>query len=196
MHLTPQVGSLQELAARIEKGDAGAEEDFFRLFEGRVRAFAIANSGDRDLADDLVQEALWAVIRALRNGQVRQPDQLTSFIFGTARNLLNDRLRSRGREKLDQLSQQPDIARADVEQRRFERHHAACQAIRMLEPHERAVLLLTLVDGLGAEEVAARLGITPESVRQRKSRAIRKLSGILAASSQNPAPRLLRSIDM
>jgi RNA polymerase sigma-70 factor (ECF subfamily) len=195
MASSPQGGNLEDLAIRIQAGDSAAEEEFFRKFEPRVRSFVIANSGDPDLAEELVQDVIWAVIRALRRGQVRQADLLPSFLFGTARNLLNDRLRTRSREKLDQLSAELEISHPALEQREFERNHAAQQAIRTLEPHERVVLLLSLVDGLSADEVAARLGITPESVRQRKSRAIRKLTEMLARQSQESRPRLLRSMD-
>jgi RNA polymerase sigma-70 factor (ECF subfamily) len=195
MASAPQGTNLEDLAIRIHAGDGAAEEDFFRKVEQRVRAFVVANSGDRDLAEELVQDVIWAVIRALRKGQVRQTDQIPAFLFSTARNLLHDKLRTRSREKLDQLSPDVEISRPAMEQREFERSHAARQAIYMLDPHERVVLLLSLVDGLSADEVAVRLRITPESVRQRKSRGIRKLAEILAKQSQTLRPGLLRSMD-
>lgn len=195
MGSSPQAANLSGLAIRVQAGDVAAEDELFREFEGRVRAYGIVNSGDSYLAEELVQEVLWAVIRALRKGQLRQTDQLSSFVFGTARNLLNDRARLRAREKLDQLSLHSEIAQPASEQEVFERKLAAEQAIRTLEPHERAVLLLGTVDGLGPEEIASRLGISPESVRQRKSRAIRKLTEILARQSQKLSPGLLRSMD-
>jgi len=86
----PQTGNFTDLAIRVHAGDPAAEDELFRTFEGRVRAYGVVNSGDLYLAEELVQEVLWAVIRALRKGQVRQPDQLSSFVFGTARNLLHD----------------------------------------------------------------------------------------------------------
>ncbi|HWD00725.1 MAG TPA: sigma-70 family RNA polymerase sigma factor [Candidatus Sulfopaludibacter sp.] len=195
MELVPHSGSLENLAVRIQSGDVAAEDELFRKFEGRVRAFCLVNSGDSYLAEELVQDVLWAVIRALRKGQVRNTDQVPAFVFGTARNLLNDRIRSRSREKLDQLSLQMDFPQPVLEQHVFERRHAAEQAIRTLEPHERVVLLLSLVEGLGLDEIAVRLAISPESVRQRKSRAIRKLTERLAAQSQMLSPGLLRSMD-
>src|ERR1022692_1933941 len=89
MASAPQGGNLEDLAIRIHAGDGAAEEDFFRKFEQRVRAFVVANSGDRDLAEELVQDVIWAVIRALRKEQVRQTDQIPAFLFSTARNLLH-----------------------------------------------------------------------------------------------------------
>jgi DNA-directed RNA polymerase specialized sigma24 family protein len=51
--------------------------------------------------------------------------------------------------------------------------------------------LLSLVDGLRADDIAARIGITAEAVRQRKSRALKKLAEILGTRSQTATPGLL-----
>ena len=47
-----------------------------------------------------------------------------------------------------------------------------------------SVLLLALVDGLGPEQIGRRLGVTAEVVRQRKSRALRRLGELLKDPSQ------------
>lgn len=186
-----QEAIFERLAASIQAGDAAAEEELVRIFQGRVRGFAIANTRDPDLAEELTQEVLWAVIRSLREGRVQQPARLPAFVWGAARNLLNDRLRNRSREKLDSLTDEMEFSRPAVEQREFERNRAAQQAIGTLEPHERGVLLLSLIDGLKPEQIAVRLGITCDTVRQRKSRALKKLAGILQPLSQKDRPGLL-----
>jgi RNA polymerase sigma factor (sigma-70 family) len=45
-----------------------------------------------------------------------------------------------------------------------------------LDRIDRDVLLLTLVEGLKPGDIAPRLGLTPEAVRTRKSRAIKKVA--------------------
>ncbi len=188
---TPMEGIFETLAVRIQAKEAAAEEEFVGLFQRRIRGFGLANSGDPALADELSQDVLWAVIRSLREGKVQQPAQLPAFVWGTARNLLNDRLRSRSREKLQPLRDDMEVAQPALEQAEFERQRAARQAIGTLEPHERGVLLLSLVDGLRADDIAARIGITAEAVRQRKSRALKKLAEILGTRSQTATPGLL-----
>ena len=135
-------------------------------------------------AEELVQDVLWAVIRALREGRVQQPGQLGAFVWGTARNLLNDRIRLRARLRSTPLVPGAEFPHPARHQEEFERNHAARQAIARLDPHESAVIMLILVDGLGPEEVASRLGILPDAVRQRKSRALKKLGGLLGSRSQ------------
>ena len=183
--------SLVSLADRIQAGDAEAEDEFVHMFQRRVRAFALANGADEPIAEELVQETLWGVITALRQGRVQQPEQLAAFVWGTARNHLNHRFRLKARDKTTSLSSSADFPRPPREHEDFERQHAARQAIATLEPHERAVLLLSLVDGLGPDEIAERLGILPDAVRQRKSRALKKLTEMLAGRSQPDRRRLL-----
>jgi RNA polymerase sigma-70 factor (ECF subfamily) len=183
--------SLCSLADRIQAGDSDAEEGFVQMFQRRVLAFALANGADESLAEELVQDTLWGVIAALRQGRVEHPEQLAAFVWGTARNHLNQRFRVRARDKTTNLSPTADFPRPPREHEDFERQHAARQAIAKLEPHERVVLLLSLVDGLGPEEIGDRLGILPDAVRQRKSRAIKKLSEMLGSRSQAGRGRLL-----
>jgi len=183
--------SLISLADRIQAGDSEAEDEFVHMFQRRVRAFALANGADEPLADELVQETLWGVIAALRQGRVQQPKQLAAFVWGTARNHLNHRIRLKARDRTTSLPPSADFPRPPHEHENFERQHAARQAIATLEPHERAVLLLSLVDGLGPEEIAQRLGILPDAVRQRKSRALKKLTELLSRQSQPALRRLL-----
>src|SRR5689334_5144350 len=99
MALSPQETLYQRLAERVLARDAAAEEELFGIFHKRVRGFAVAHTRDAALADDLAQEVMWAVIRALRDGKVQQPAALTGFVLGTARNMLADRMRDRARRR-------------------------------------------------------------------------------------------------
>ena len=48
------------------------------------------------------------------------------------------------------------------------------RALATLDATDRKILLLTLVEGLKPGEIGARLGLTSEIVRARKSRALKK----------------------
>jgi RNA polymerase sigma-70 factor (ECF subfamily) len=187
----PQAALYLRLAERIQARDAGAEEELVGIFHKRIRAYGVAHTHDSGIADDLAQEVVWAVIRALRDGKVQQPAALPAFVLGTARNLLADQIRERARTRTEALTIEMESAIPATPPADFERRHAARQSIERLEPHERAVLLLSLVDGLTPEEIAGRLNITAETVRKRKSRALRRLWEMLGHGSQSVGPRLL-----
>ncbi|MFO1078897.1 MAG: sigma-70 family RNA polymerase sigma factor [Planctomycetota bacterium] len=182
-----------EIAASVQAGDAAAAERLVAWFRPRVLLFVQARGGDRALAEDVAQEVLMAVIRALQAGQVRDPDNLPAFVFGVARNQLAAARRTRVRAKEDPLDAADAVTVdpvdiVDVEERAH--LHAAIEA---LDPVDRQILRLTLAGGDGLAAIAATLGLTHDAVRQRKSRAIRKLTAQLRPASQNL--RLVRPTD-
>ena len=71
-------------------------------FSHRIFVMGVARTHDREAARELVQDVLIAVIGALRKGQLQDADKLAAFVHGTARNLINNQLRT--------ASQQPPNA--------------------------------------------------------------------------------------
>jgi len=175
-----------DLASRIRAGDAAAEEELVRIFSRRVFAMAIVRTRDRELSRELVQDVLMVVIRALRSGAVRETQKIGAFVHGTTLNLIRNRIRQRARrppcEELDAerlgFDPIPSLERSEIAQR-------ARRAVDALEEADRAILRLTLVEGLKPGEIAARLGLGSDVVRQRKSRALRKVIALLETGSRN-----------
>ncbi len=120
------------------------------------------------------------VLVALREGRVANPDSLSAFVHGTAKNLLMDRFRSNHRKTHAVLPPQPEEAGTPEEHiLDLERRKDLGKAITALKPDDRQILLLTLQEGLKPAEVAKRLGLEPDTVRQRKLRALRRIRDIL-----------------
>ena len=102
----PGAVSDSALARRISGGPAGAtqaeESELYRRFAPRVRFYGLRHLGDDAAAQDLAQEVLLLAIEQLRAGNVRDPDQIGSFIFGTSRMMATSRRRlARRRRALD-----------------------------------------------------------------------------------------------
>ncbi len=78
-----------ELARAIASAPAGAaqaeESELYGRFARRVRLYGLKHLRDDAAADDLVQEVLLVTIERLRAGEVRNPDEIGSFILGTSR---------------------------------------------------------------------------------------------------------------
>ena len=176
------------LFERIRLGDSAAEADLVASFGGRIFAMALARTRDREASRDLVQDVLWTVVQALRRGNLRAPDKLAAFVSGTARNLINNYCRSRARTLSDtHSSTQPlDIRATDPDQTLDDQQRASALrgAVRNLDPVDRRILTLTLVDGLTPGEIASRLDLSSDVVRQRKSRAIKRVIALLAERQQ------------
>ena len=163
-----------DLAERIRRREPSAENEFVRLFFDRIACLVLARTRDPEVAREVAQDVMLAVVRALRQGNLRADDRLAAFVYGTARNLINNHLRARSRQPIaEPLDSALQVASTAVEP--DERVVLVRRALRTLDPPDRTILLLTLVDGLKPGEIAVRLGLTAEVVRARKSRALKKI---------------------
>jgi RNA polymerase sigma factor (sigma-70 family) len=164
------------LVARVQQGDATAEEEVARAFRRRVLVMMLSRTRDRAVADDLTQETLIAVLRALRSGQVREPERLGAFVLGTARNVLNGYFRTRSRmPEVVPIAASMLLADPVLEFEAADQRARAQRALQSLDGDDRRVLVLTLVEGLKPGEIAELLGLSGEVVRARKSRALKRL---------------------
>jgi RNA polymerase sigma factor (sigma-70 family) len=173
------------LATRIHVGDPHAEEELVNTYKRAVLVIALARTHDRDTANDLSQEILIAVLKALRAGQIRDGEKLGAFIQGTARNIINNYLRSRCRHPevdIDGI----EVAGADPVQKMesSERQRLMCEELARYSITDQKILLLSLVDGHSLAEVASRLHLSHDAVRARKSRLIRKITKKFQGMSQ------------
>jgi len=164
------------LATRIRAGDGSAENELVNTYRRGVFLIASARTRDREAARDLTQEVFIAVLKALRDGQLREPNKLAAFIQGTARNLINNYIRTRARRSecdLDSVEvPSPDPV---VELESAERQRLVGQELATFSAADQQILLLSLVDGHSLAEVAQRLKLSHDAVRARKSRMIKKI---------------------
>jgi len=174
-----------DLAARIQAGDRQAEDECCKIYQRGVRLMATTRTRDREAARDLTQEALMAAIKALREGQLRDAERLGAFVSGIARNLVNNYLRSKVRRPESELESVPEpsadpvggLELADMRRR-------IVQELKGRSPTDQEILLLTLVEGHSLLEVAERLRLSHDAVRQRRSRVIREITRKFARLSQ------------
>ena len=192
----PESPDLAALATRVASGDQAAEQALIEHVAPRIRAMALARTRNADLARDLTQESLIAVLVAARKGQIRDLDRVTAFVCGVARNVINNHRRrtfklqeSPLEDELLQSGLPALISEDDHEE--SERKRLMTRALAALGPSDRQVLLLTLVQGLKPGEIAAQTGLSPDVVRTRKSRALKRVLETLGTQSQNPAVRHL-----
>lgn len=128
-------------------------------------------------AEDAAQTALLRAWRSIAHLETPEPGRVCSWLDAIARNVAIDLARQRARRPQtelddDEASASPSVDAA-VEIRVF--LDGALEAVHALPESLREPLLLTVVDGYSAQEVATRLGIEPAAARQRISRARKAL---------------------
>jgi RNA polymerase sigma-70 factor (ECF subfamily) len=173
------------LVQAIAAGSPDAEREFAIRFLPPVRAMLLARLRDPDAAADLKQDVMIEAICALRRGQIQDPEKLAQFVLGIARNCLNNYFRSSRRVTTVELPDDvPDLNAAAGRGEEFDRENRALRAIESLDRTDRAILRMTLVDGLKPGVIATQLNLKPDVVRQRKLRATRRVIDFMRRESQ------------
>jgi RNA polymerase sigma factor (sigma-70 family) len=163
------------LVDRIRQGDGLAEEELVARFSARIEVFAAGRTHDRELARDVMQEVLLNVFSALRAGQLRDAEKLGAFVFGIARNVVNNHLRSRSRHPASEPISD-DLPAIDDDDDLADRMALVKRALRRLDATDQRILSMTLVDGCKPGEISSALGLSSDVVRARKSRALKKVT--------------------
>src|SRR5688572_1472649 len=166
-----------ELVERIQAGDAAAEARLVDLFSPAIRTMTRVRTRNAIDDQDVSQDVLIAAITAIRRRQLRDAELLGGSIAGMALNLINNQLRLHASRPVEPLTRD-DAAVADLREEitRRERARALRAALDEMRRDDRQVLILTLVEGLKSGEIANRLGLSPDVVRTRKARAIKRLT--------------------
>jgi RNA polymerase sigma-70 factor, ECF subfamily len=166
--LSPRAHTSRMSGSSPTPASAGAYTDFesfFRVEHPRLLAIAVAMVGDREVARELVQDALlkafssWTKVAALES-----PGGWTRRVLI---NLSIDVQRRRGRERRALERSQEEAA---VESPPLPTP-ALWSAVRSLPRLQRSVVALHYVDDMPIAEVAEVLGVSPGSVKTSLSRA-------------------------
>jgi RNA polymerase sigma-70 factor, ECF subfamily len=84
------------LRVSAQGGDAPAEAELCRRFARRAFLYGLRHLRGSAAAEDTAQEALLTMLLALREGKLREPQQLASFLLGTCRTLVVAQRRKSG----------------------------------------------------------------------------------------------------
>jgi len=167
----------------ITKGEPRMDEAAFRAFYEETScplfAYLLRVSGERALAEDLLQESYCRILSA----KLSPMDEAgrRSYLFRIATNLLRDRWR-RHKEEDSLPDPVPEVASSaphpdlKIEVR---------QAFRRLKDRERQLLWLAYVEGASHKEIADSTGLKAGSVRLLLFRARRKLAGLIGRSPRD-----------
>jgi RNA polymerase sigma-70 factor, ECF subfamily len=77
-----------DLVIRIKSGDRQAEAELIERYSRGVMIILRREVRNSAVAEDLYQEAFRIVLEKIRQGDVREPERLSGFICGVARNIV------------------------------------------------------------------------------------------------------------
>jgi len=167
-----------EVLSSARTGDVAALGEMYRFYQPSLVRYLRANAPDA--ADDLASETWLDVAGGLDRFSGGEPD-FRRWLFTIARRrLLDDRrriIRRRTDPAADDRLERSDPA-ADTQAEALGRIDSAAALRRIMElsPEQAEVVLLRVVGGLSAEDVASVLGKTPGNIRVIQHRALTQLA--------------------
>ena len=139
-------------------------ELFFAQQHGRLYSALCATTGNRQEAEELMQEAFLRVWE--RWDRVSGLEDPVGYLYRTAMNLFRKRIRRAkvAMRKAVGISESADAYEA------VDARETVIQGLRELSPSQRAAVVLTNLRGFTSDEAAEMLGMSPATVRALASR--------------------------
>ncbi len=172
-------------------GDSRAFTELVLRYQTRLLNFVYRSIGDRERAEDLVQEAFIRVHRHLQ--RFDQGKKFSTWIYTIASNLAKNELRNRSRNPLVlfqtiRKNWEPDhrpLQFEDTQSRpddMFHKRHLrelVESTVSQLPEHHRAVFVLRELEGKSYEEIAEITGCNLGTVKSRLNRARTSFASII-----------------
>ncbi len=160
------------------------DEEAFRGFYDRnarsVWAYLARITGDRQLADDLLQETFY---RFLRASAVHESDtHRRNSLYMIATNVARDARRRKAVRLPYSVSMEAELQPAGEGPAVSAQSMDLTRALAELKPRERAMLWLAYAEGATHEEIAAAVGVRPSSLKSLLFRARKKMAALLGGA--------------
>ena len=181
-----------EVVRAFLEGDQRAFGELVRRYDNRLLNFVYRTVGDRERAQDLVQETFVRVYRHL--GRFDQSKKFSTWVYTIASNLAKNELRNRSRNPLvlfqtikknweadhrplewEDTQYKPD----DLFRKRHLKEKVE-EAVAQLPEHHRIVFVLRELEGKTYEEIADITGCNLGTVKSRLNRARNNFAQIIA----------------
>jgi RNA polymerase sigma-70 factor (sigma-E family) len=155
---------------RAERSDGGRLEELFRVHAPEATRLAFLLTGERALAEDLVQDAFVKLLGRFRD--LRNPDAFWWYLRRTIVNLSRSQFRRRKVERAWLASQRPEAAAPGPDLGERDRMRRALMTLR---PEQRAAIVLRYYEDLSEVDTAEALGIPIGTVKSTVSRGMDRL---------------------
>jgi RNA polymerase sigma-70 factor, ECF subfamily len=175
------VSAEDEFLSSLRRGEPTAYEELVRRFELRLYRYFIVSHGDPQLALEQSADCFGNLVESLPK-MSGGPDQLQSFVYAVAGNVLRRHWRRRG-PPCSRLSAAGAIADhrrpPDEELEALEQSARLIAAVHQLDPLTSDAFILRFVEQLSVAEVAEAMGEPIGTVKSRLHRGRQRLAQLL-----------------
>jgi RNA polymerase sigma-70 factor, ECF subfamily len=166
----------QELMARVREGEVEELGELFERHHRRLYNFFLRMVGNRQVAEDLVQETFMRMLRYRRT--FRGEGEFASWMFSMARNLGATYFRRNLRHPHISVEEAPEPVTESTQAEELESAddvQLVRRALMQLPEDKRELLLLSRFEMLKHRQIADLLGCSVGAVKVRIHRAMRQL---------------------
>lgn len=171
------------LVHRAQRGEASAFEQIYRRFERPVFTLALRLTGQREEAQDVLQDTMFKLFD--RIGEFRGDCPFWGWLRQIAVNEALMRLRKRNRQPMAEDSDEVDLEAHDVMLPPAAADAALlAQALEKLPDATRSVIWLYHAEGYTHDEIAALMGKTASFSKSQLARGTRRLRDLLRITQE------------
>lgn len=164
---------LHKFIRDAQTGNSKAFASVYSFYANDLYRFALYYTGDSADAEDSVQEA---VLIAFKNiAKLRKPSSFKSWMFKILSNVCKTKLIN----PADRLCTVPiheiQETEADTSSAEISLSAELSEALDLLDPEEKQIVLLSVIGRYKSSEIAEILDLTAGSVRSKLSRSLKKM---------------------
>ncbi len=161
-----------ELCIKAKQGDADAFARLYESVSSKLYSTAFYMLGRREDAEDVVMETVTDAFAEISS--LRDPNAFEGWIF---RILMNKLRRKRKSYIGESVELNEDITSSGGGP--SDEGIAVRNALNRLPEKDREIIMLDVLGGYRSDEIAAMLGMNPNTVRSRKLRAFERIRAML-----------------
>lgn len=164
------------LVSLVQAGGEAGLEQLYQVFSRGLRYYLARQMGGQDF-EDKMNEIFLVTVRAIRNGEIRQPECLPGFIRTVAHRqiagYIEDRVHARRREADISFGSYVADRHLTPEQQALLREKAEImkRALGMLKPRQPEILVRFYLQEQQPEDICRQMNLTATQFRLIKSRA-------------------------
>jgi RNA polymerase sigma-70 factor (ECF subfamily) len=174
---------------RLRARDAKTEEHFVDYFSNLLKAKLRSDGYSESALNDIRQETLLRVLKAIYANRVQNPKSLRSFVYGVCERVEWEYDRGEGTQWQDGHDEFPDVSDdrnpADAPARRAELRQIARWVLEKLSEKDRKILIALYLDEKDRDEICVELGTTRDNFRVLLHRALSSARKVLGKGAGN-----------
>ena len=179
----------EEYLCRLRDRDAKTEEHFVDYFNNLLKAKLRSDGYSESALNDVRQETLLRVLKAIYADKIQNPRSLRSFVYGVCERVEWEYDRGEWQLWQDDYEEFPDVSDdrspADAPARQAELRETALWVLNKLPDKDRKLLTALFLDEKERDEICVELGTTRDNFRVLLHRALSSARKVLSKGAGN-----------